>query len=161
MAQLICGVGDIVISNRPEDSIKTFALGSCVAVIFYAPELKIAGMAHVALPDSTVNVRKAEQKPGYFADTAISHLIRKLKGMGIKKNGQIWIKLAGGANMLDRNGQFSIGKRNVLAIRKHLWRFKLGAIAEDVGFNYSRTVSVCVNNGKIVITSPGRSPKVL
>ncbi len=159
--ELICGVGDIVITNQPQAVIKTFALGSCVAVVFYSKQLKLAGMAHVALPDSNVNPERAKQKPGYYADTAIFNLIQALKRKGIKKNSQVWIKLIGGANILDKNKKFNIGKRNVLAIKKLLWQFKLGAIAEDVGQDYSRTVSVFVSDGKITITSPGRPDKIL
>lgn len=110
-------MGDIVITNQPQAVIKTFALGSCVAVIFYSPQFKLAGMAHVALPDSNVNPQRAKQKPGYYADTAIFYLIQELKRSGIKKNSQIWIKLIGGANILDKNHKFNIGKRNILAIK--------------------------------------------
>jgi len=159
--ELICGVGDIVITNQPQAVIKTFALGSCVAVIFYSPQFKLAGMAHVALPDSNVNPQRAKQKPGYYADTAIFYLIQELKRSGIKKNSQIWIKLIGGANILDKNHKFNIGKRNILAIKKLLWQFKLGAIAEDVGKDYSRTVTLFVNDGKIMISSPGQPQKIL
>ena len=35
MGKLIVGVGDYKVSNNSEDEIKTFALGSCVAVIVY------------------------------------------------------------------------------------------------------------------------------
>ncbi len=156
MAHLVAGVGDIVFSNNTEDEIKTYALGSCVAVIFYSPQLKVAGMAHVALPDSKVNPERAKEKPGYFADTAIAELIRQLKHLGIQKNSQVWIKLVGGASILDPQGKFNIGKRNVLAIKKYLWKYRLGAIAEDVGKNYSRTVSLNLRDGTITITSPGR-----
>ena len=159
--ELICGVGDIVVTNQPDVLVRTFALGSCVAVIFYSPGLKLAGMAHIALPDSKVNPQRARQKPGYYADTAIETLIRKLKKMGVKKNSQVWIKLIGGANILDKNEKFNIGKRNVLAIKRQLWRYKLGAIAEDVGQDYSRTVTLDMNTGRILITSPGRPAKIL
>ena len=159
--ELICGVGDIVVTNQPDVLVRTFALGSCVAVIFYSPGLKLAGMAHIALPDSKVNPQRARQKPGYYADTAIETLIRKLKKMGVKKNSQVWIKLIGGANILDKNEKFNIGKRNVLAVKRQLWRYKLGAIAEDVGKDYSRTVTLDMNTGRILITSPGRPAKIL
>ncbi|NOX88654.1 MAG: chemotaxis protein CheD [Calditrichaeota bacterium] len=156
MANLIVGVGDIVVSRNPHDQIKTYALGSCVALIFYSPHLKVAGMAHIALPDSKVNKERAKKKPGYFADTAIPKLINNLKQLGIQKNSQVWIKMVGGANILDPQGKFNIGKRNVLAIKKFLWKYCLGAIAEDVGENHSRTVSVIVRDGRVIVSSPGR-----
>ena len=57
---------------------------------------------------------------------------------------------------MDPNGTFNIGKRNVLAIRKILWKLRLGARKEDVGDNFSRTVSVDVDTGKVLISSPKR-----
>ena len=66
------------------------------------------------------------------------------------------VKLAGGAKIMDPNDTFNIGKRNVLAAKKVLWGHGMGAVAEDVGGNYSRTVSVSVNTGEILLCSPGR-----
>jgi len=57
---------------------------------------------------------------------------------------------------MDPDGTFNIGKRNVLAIKKLFWKYKLGAIAEDVGRDYNRTVSVQVETGKVIVSSPGR-----
>ena len=49
----IVGIGEYVISNAPEDFIKTFALSSCVAVTFYNPSIHLAAMVHIALPTTT------------------------------------------------------------------------------------------------------------
>ena len=57
---------------------------------------------------------------------------------------------------MDPNNTFSIGKRNALAIKKVLWQFGMGAIAEDIGGSISRTVCVDVDNGRVRISSPGR-----
>ena len=57
---------------------------------------------------------------------------------------------------MDEQRRFDIGKRNVLAIKKYLWKQQLGIIAEDVGGNISRSVSVCVATGEVVVSSNGR-----
>lgn len=57
---------------------------------------------------------------------------------------------------MDPNKTFNIGKRNVLAIRNVLSRFGLDTIAEDVGGNISRSVSIEMNTGKVIVSSPGR-----
>jgi chemotaxis protein CheD len=67
----------------------------------------------------------------------------------------------GGANILDTNRNFYIGKRNVLAIKKHLWKYHLGAIAEDVGADLSRTVSVQVKDGKVLVLTNRKLTKIL
>ncbi len=40
MSDIIIGIGEIAVSNKPGDIIKTYALGSCVAVIMYDKEHK-------------------------------------------------------------------------------------------------------------------------
>ncbi len=72
-------VGEFSVSKTPGDVMKTFALGSCVAVIFLIPELKAVGLVHVALPDSTLNLNRSKEKPGFFADTGIPALLKEIK----------------------------------------------------------------------------------
>lgn len=50
----IVGIGEFAISNRPEDTIKTFSLGSCIAVVIYDKIQKVAGMAHIAMPSKSL-----------------------------------------------------------------------------------------------------------
>jgi len=157
MSNLILGVGDFGASNAPGDTIKTYALGSCVAVILLCPQTRTVGMVHVALPDASINAVKSQQKPGYFADTGIAALLKRMQELGCPlKKGSLRVKLAGGAKVMDPNDTFNIGKRNALAVKKVLWLHGLGAGAEDLGGTYSRTVSVSVASGQVIISSPGR-----
>ena len=157
MGQVILGVGDYGASKSPGDDIKTFALGSCVSVILLDPKTRTVGMAHIALPDSSINKAKAAEKPGYFADTAIPALLSEMTKFGCHKKGKgMVVKLCGGANVMDTNDTFQIGKRNALAIRKILWAYGMGAVAEDLGKNFSRTVSISVESGQVTLSSPGR-----
>ncbi len=148
------GIGEIKIKNNSYDALKVVALGSCVAVIFYAPGIKVAGVAHVALPDSSNGNGQLNKKPGYYADIAVRNLIEKFKKLGIYGSRELIIKLVGGASIMDPNGTFDIGKRNVIAIHKHLWQNRLGALKEDVGKNHSRTVTIKINTGSVSIKSP-------
>ena len=156
MGQIVLGVGDYGASNSPGDDVKTFALGSCVSVIFLDPKTRTVGMAHIALPDSSINKAKATEKPGYFADTAIPALLMQMTKFGCDKRGKGMVKLCGGANVMDTNDTFQIGKRNALAIKKILWSYGMGAVAEDLGKNYSRTVVISVSAGQITLSSPGK-----
>jgi chemotaxis protein CheD len=156
MSTIYVGVGEYAASKTTGDVIKTLALGSCVAVIMLDPKQRAVGMLHVALPDSSISKRRMEERPGLFADTGIPILLNEMKKLGYNGNGNLVVKLAGGANIMDPNGTFNIGKRNVLAVRKNLWNHRLGAIAEDVGDTISRTVSVSTDNGRVILSSPGR-----
>ncbi len=157
MSEIILGIGDYGASRTPGGRVKTFALGSCVAAILQDPRNGAVGMVHVALPDSSINEAKARQRPGYFADLGLPLLVQEMVRLGSPANGRgLVVKLVGGASIMDHNETFNIGKRNVLALKKHLWAYGLGPLAEDVGGNYSRTVSVFVDTGKVLVTCPGR-----
>jgi chemotaxis protein CheD len=149
------GIGDLAVSANPEDVVKTFALGSCVAVIAWDKVNRIAGMIHVALPDAAINPEKAREKPAYFASTGIPAFMEELRRSSAARPFLV-IKLAGGSNILDGAGRFDIGKRNLLAIRKLLWKHGLGTIAEDVGGSISRTVTISVATGEVTVNSQGR-----
>ena len=155
MNSIHVGIGEYHVSSKADDVIKTFALGSCVAVIVYDRAQKRAGLIHVALPDSSINLDKAKEKPGYFVDTGMPKLLQNMRlHNGSRRN--VSIKLAGGSRIMDVNGRFDIGKRNVLAIKKYLWRYQLGTIGEDVGGDISRTVYLSVASGEVVISSSGQ-----
>lgn len=149
------GIGEYYVSHNSGDIIKTFALGSCVGVIVYDRVMHVAGMIHVALPDSTVNEKKGRDLPGYFVDTGMPCLLAALRRhRAVREN--VWIKIVGGSNIMDDNQRFDIGKRNVLAIKKFLWKQQLGISAEDIGGDISRTVSVKVGSGEVIISSGGK-----
>ncbi len=121
-------------------------------MVIYDKLQKIAAMMHIALPASDINPDKAEQMPGYFVDTGIPCLLKEMKSRNSTKR-SIWIKLIGGSNIMDTSRRFDIGKRNVLAIKKLLWKYQLGTVAEDIGGEKSRTVSISVNSGEVLISS--------
>ena len=152
MSQIHVGIGDFAICDRPGDVIKTFALGSCVAIAIHDRVKKLSALMHVALPDSSINPDKAKEKPAYFVDTGLPLLLDLLKEKGVARH-SISIKLVGGSAIMDETRRFDIGKRNVLAIKKLLWRKRLGTIAEDTGGNISRTVTISVDTGEVLISS--------
>ncbi|PKK88312.1 MAG: chemotaxis protein CheD [Candidatus Wallbacteria bacterium HGW-Wallbacteria-1] len=156
MAITYVDIGGIAATRRPDEKLKTMALGSCIGIIAIAPKLGAVGLLHIALPDSTINLKKAAEKPGYFADTGIPELLRMMKRLGCTGPRDLIIKLAGGAQILDKNNTFNIGKRNLLATKKILWDFRLGPTAMDVGGTISRTVTVDPVTGIVTLSSPGR-----
>ena len=62
MSVLNVGIGEWIVSNDPADTLKTYALGSCVAVLIYDASQMIAGMIHIALPDSKVDAERAHKQ---------------------------------------------------------------------------------------------------
>lgn len=156
MGFILIEVGGLGTAVYPGDSLKTMALGSCVGVVIHSRARKVAGLLHVALPDSAVNERMARERPGFFADTGIPLLLERLKVHGCVLPRDMTVKLVGGAQILDASNTFNIGKRNILEVRKILWEYRLGPLAMDVGGTISRTVVVNPADGMVTISSPGR-----
>ncbi|MFO7850409.1 MAG: chemotaxis protein CheD [Spirochaetia bacterium] len=154
--RLDVGIGEWKVSNKGEDVLKTYALGSCVAVITYDQNKGVAGLIHIALPESKVNAGKAERLPGYFADTGLPMLIKDMERKGAEKK-SIKVRLAGGASIMDENRNFDIGRRNTIAVKRFLWKNGLGVIREDTGGNKSRTVAVNVSDGTVTLSNSGKT----
>lgn len=154
------GMADCNLCKAP-DAITTLGLGSCVGVVLYDPRIKLAGMVHVMLPDST-KVRRNENK-AKFADTGIDFLLEMMEKSGASRIA-LTAKIAGGAQMFDfssGNEMFRVGDRNVEAVKKKLAQLGIRIIAEDTGLNYGRTIEFYPENGDLLIKAVGKGQKVI
>ena len=147
------GIGELKVSNATGDILRSYGLGSCIGLVVLAPRQRTVGMLHVALPESKINLQLAKDQPGMFADTGIPFLLQEMERFGCSISDMV-IKIAGGASVMDPGATFEIGKRNILAVKKTLWRYRLGPVAEDVGDVISRTMSVSVDTGIVTVSSP-------
>lgn len=154
------GMADLNVCKAP-DAITTLGLGSCVGVVLFDPETKIAGMVHVMLPDSTKI--KQNQNAAKFADTGISLLIEKMTAVGAGRS-RLVAKIAGGAQMFafnSNNDMLRIGERNVEAAKGKLSELKIRILAEDTGLNYGRTIEFYPASGDLLVKSVGKEPKTI
>jgi chemotaxis protein CheD len=147
---IVVGISDIKCSNRKEDVLVTYALGSCIAVAVHDPVAGVAGLLHFMLPDSTLDQAKAGQAPAMFADTGIPMLFKSCYQLGAEKK-RMTVKVAGGASILNDTDYFRIGKKNITAMRKIFWRNNVLINAEDTGLNFNRTVRLSVSDGKCLV----------
>jgi chemotaxis protein CheD len=148
----IVGIADMKVSSAPGDVLITYALGSCLGITIYDPVAKVGGMLHVMLPLSSVNTAKAAENPMMFVDTGVPELFKACYKVGAKKE-RIVLKVAGGASLQqnEENDQFQIGKRNFLMLRKLLWKNNVLIEAWDVGESHSRTMSLDIASGEVVL----------
>ena len=149
------GIADLNVVSPP-DSLITIGLGSCVGIALYDRSKKIAGLAHIMLPDS--NSFKDVKAPYKFADLAIPILIKKMESMGCRKI-NIRAKIAGGASMFnfsDKNMVSEIGKRNAEAVKKKLKEEGIPIDGEHVGGHKGRTMSIDSNTGDVYIKIVGQ-----
>ncbi len=146
----VIGVADMALSRSPDELLITYSLGSCIAVIIFDPRAGVGGMLHYMLPESSLDPEKAKKNPCMFADTGITHLFKSSYQLGAKKE-NIKVKIVGGAQMLDPNGLFNIGKRNYLAMRKIFWKNNVAIAAEHVGGEVNRTVRLEMDTGRVIL----------
>ena len=153
MKELVIGVGDGGVSRDADTMLITYALGSCVALMLHDPVARVAGMVHYMLPESPESHPEQNTRPCKFADTAIPFLLRAALAQGADKR-RLVVFAAGGAQVMNDNSIFNVGKRNCLALRKALWKFGLVAHAEDIGGTTVRTVRMEVGTGRVWLQSP-------
>lgn len=134
------GIADLDIVTVP-DTIRTSGLGSCVGVVLYDSSRKIAGLAHILLPDSSLT-RQENINQYKYADTAIPVLIERLVKAGADKR-SLKAKLAGGAQMFlftSSSHITRIGTRNSEAVHEKLQQLKIPVVSSDLGGNIGRTI---------------------
>jgi chemotaxis protein CheD len=158
MTNMVVGVGDCAISKDPNSTLVTYALGSCIAVAIHDPVASVGGLLHFMLPEVGPDRDRAEHSPYKFADTGIPLMFRNAYQLGADKR-RLIVRIAGGAEIMDKNGVFQIGKRNHLAVRKILWKAGVMIHAEDVGGVTSRTVRLEVGNGKFWLREAGTAER--
>lgn len=149
------GIADFNVVKTP-DVLVTYALGSCVGICLYDANARIAGLAHIMLPDS--NLIGGAPQPKKFADTCIVELIKAMEAKGAKR---IFMKakIAGGAQMfaaMSNSAIANIGERNVVAVKKTLAVLRIPIIAEDTGKDYGRTQYFRSEDGVMTIKSGTR-----
>ena len=141
------------VSNNPNITLSTYALGSCVAVVAYDPVSKAGGLLHLMLPDSKLSPAKALAQPAMFADTGLPMMFRALHGLKGDR-ARLRLFVAGGASILCTNDTFKIGERNLRATADFLTLngFQVGQSA--VGGTINRTVHLNIGTGAITLKTP-------
>ena len=154
MNEIQVKIADYKIVKGP-DKLITLGLGSCIGITFHSPIMKIGGMAHIMLPDSTqfnkvTNIAK-------FADLALPAMLEQMLRMGVTK-ASIQAKIAGGAQMFNYAAEkaiLDIGKRNAVAVKDQLSKLGIKLIAEQVGGNKGRTMIFDTQTGSVTIRTIG------
>jgi chemotaxis protein CheD len=158
----VVAMADVKLSGDVGARLVTYALGSCLGVVIHDPVAHVAGLLHVMLPDSSIDRAKAERNPAMFVDTGVPLLFRESYRLGARKERMV-VKVAGGAHAgaTEEADQFQICKRNLLMLRKLLWKNNVLLHAHETGgFQTSRTVVVDVATGAVTIRSQGAESKL-
>lgn len=147
------GIAEFAVSDS-EQNMKSYGLGSCLAVALWDPTSDIGALAHVMLPSGDQR-DDSDRKPGKFADTAIRTMLRRIVEMGGDYT-SVEAKVAGGSDMFqfDSFEEGGVGKRNIEAARGELEKLGVPLVAEDVGGERGRTVEFDSGEGTLSIKTP-------
>ena len=150
--KLIVGIADMKMAQKGERLI-TYALGSCIGICLYDPQIKLAAMVHIMLP---INMEAGRKNTFKYADTGIRETLNQMVATGAMK-GRITAKIAGGARMFEVNGGTlgSIGQRNSESVHQVLRRENIRLLWEDVGGKVARTMEFDSATGNGIIRSYG------
>jgi chemotaxis protein CheD len=114
-------------------------LGSCVAVCFYDPKLKLAGMNHFLLP-SRASTKLGDEDIVLNGDYAMEVLRNAMYAKGAQSS-RLVAKAFGGGNIVS-SINMAIGARNADFAREWLEREGIPLIASDFGGAWSRKVII-------------------
>lgn len=154
-ARIIVDISDCQVSDDPTRHLVTYALGSCIGVAVHDPRIGLGALGHFMLPTGTIDPAKSRDNPMMFVDTGMTALLTALYERGADPK-RLVIKVAGGAQLMDRNDRFRIGERNFAILRKFLWKNGLLIAAHDTGGETSRNLFLSVGTGRVLIKSHNR-----
>ena len=152
-------MSDAKVSRDKETVLVTHSLGSCIGVCLYDAAVRVGGMLHYQLPDSTKDPNKAKTMPFMYADSGLDILIAKLVSLGANKK-RLSIKIAGGAAIKTGPKGFDIGKRNYSGLRKYLWKNSMFIDTADVGGSSPRNLYLNIANGEVTVIRDGMEKKL-
>lgn len=153
-AKVVVGIGDLQVVKADSGDITTHALGSCIGLTIYDPEVRVAGMLHYLLPHPMQGESVPEGKMGMYATTGLPELFKKSYELGAKRENLI-ICAAGASNMLEDSGTFQIGRRNRSMLHKLFFRNNLTLAAEETGGTQARTLKIDLATGVVLVRTKG------
>jgi len=154
---IVVGISDLQVAEYP-DILVTYALGSCVGICLYDPARRIAGLAHIMLPSSSLANASNPKDKYKYADTAIPLMLERMLSKGANRS-SLRAKIAGGAKMfaaINNSSIANIGQRNVEAVKSMLQNLNIPIVAEDTGKDYGRTVYLYTETGVMRVKSVNR-----
>lgn len=157
----MAGLGDVHVSDDPDTSLECLGLGSCIGLCIYDPVARVAGIAHIVLPES--NRGGNTTLPGKFADTAVPMLVQGMERKGASKSRMV-VKMAGGAQLLQAltgGAAIEMGAMNIKMTRRALANEGLTLAASDIGGNRGRSMWFEVGTGKLMVKIIGSTPTEL
>lgn len=152
-------MGEVVFTRPDLSELKALGLGSCIGLCVFDPHIKVGCMAHIVLPEA----KSGSTEVGKYADTAVPYVIKEMLARGAVQY-RMRVAIAGGAQLFSFDGSDSkldVGRRNAETVKHMLSKSRLKLIAEDVGGNQGRTMTMDAVSGLVTVKQNGHDIKVL
>lgn len=160
LSRVIVGIADMAVSNNVGVRLATYSLGSCLGISIYDPVVKVGGLIHVMLPDSRIDPSKGELQPAMFCNTGVPTMLEAARHIHAARS-RLQVCVAGGAQVMDDTGYFSIGKRNYEMLSRVLNDYDLSIHAQEVGGLVSRSMMIDIATGEVRLKASGQSEEEL
>lgn len=132
-------------------------LGSCVAVTFWHPKLRLGAMCHYLLPARPTG--QGEPPCGKYAEDVIPLIAARFLGQGLPAQ-DFQVKMFGGSNMfpgLSLGESLSIGAKNIQMGLAALTRCGFNILNYDLAGGANRTVVFDLWSGEVWVRQ-GQGP---
>jgi len=156
LAKQSVGIADLTVCSDPHLVLVAASLGTGLAVAIYDPLLKVGGLLHAMLPDSSLDPARATAKPGLFLDTGLHTLLKSAFQLRANPS-RLEVYVAGGAQLIGASHPFDLGLQNYEALVPLLKKYDLKIAARDVGGHESRTLFLVLQTGEVRIRNSGQS----
>ncbi|MHC4540827.1 MAG: chemotaxis protein CheD [Planctomycetota bacterium] len=157
MKQIVdVATGEVKI-GRGKTTLRSVAIGSCIAVAAYDFKEKIGALAHVMLPGRAPK-DKISERTKYAAD-AIDLMIADMTRAGANE-GDIEVYLVGGANVLKRDDD-TVCKNNIESVTRLLDKSNIPVRASILGGTKRKGVLLDVESGCVSYTEADEREKLL
>ena len=148
-------MGEACISFQPMSCYSKRAWAQ-IGLTMYDSLRKMAGMAHLVLPDCNIASGK-DILPCKFVNLGVDYLLEKMiKHGAVKEN--IVVSIAGGSQMFNlakNKDVLNIGLRNIIAVKAAIQEKNLRIHRQDTGGNKGRTMSIEADTGRVSIRTIG------
>ena len=148
-------MGMMGVRRDKDEELFAIGLGSCIGLAVVDRTARVAGLAHIVLPES----HDQQGEPGKFANRAVPELVFRMRLQGAVPR-RMEAVLVGGARMFAA-GDLDIGARNAEAVRDALDAVHVKVHAEAIGGTLGRSVRVNAANGTVTMKEVGGKPVLL
>jgi chemotaxis protein CheD len=155
----LVGMGDVHAAAGGE--FNCLCVGSGIVVAAYDAQMKVGACAHFILPKAPPAFDP--KKPGKYVNTGIAELLRCMVSLGAEKS-HIRMALAGGSSLMSSSElapMADLGARNLEAARVALEEAGFTCVAQDVGGQIGRSVTLSTTDGAVRVRTCVQPDRVL